>query len=153
MGGCKDKALELVGRRPHFRQELRQKLLDRGFSDQEVESALADLGRLGLLDDLRNARDMAAGSLSRKGFGPRRMRYELQRRGVEEGVAHTVVSEIFEEPDAELQRAREIVARGGSGPRSDRDRMARQLDRKGFSKSVILRVLEDMDSDLEGPLD
>ena len=146
MGDCKDKALDLVGRRPHFRRELQRKLLDRGFSAREVDSALDDLVRLDLLDDLQHARDMAAGSMTRKGFGPRRMRFELQRRGVEEFTAESVVSEVFENPDEELRRALEAAEKKGARGRDDTDRLARQLDRKGYSTAVILRVLGDLES-------
>ena len=147
MGDCRDKALDLVGRRPHFRQELLQKLLARGYPSLEVEAALEDLERLGLLDDLEHARSMAAGSMTRKGLGPRRMLHELLRRGVGEDTAETVVAEVFADPEEELRRARRLVLRAGSGVRASRDRLARQLDRKGYSTAVILRVLESIEQD------
>jgi SOS response regulatory protein OraA/RecX len=74
------------------------------------------------------------------------MRFELQRRGVEESTAETVVTQVFEDPGEELRRAREIAARKSHGGAVEPDRLARQLDRKGFSKSVILRVLDDLES-------
>lgn len=144
MGDCKDKALDLVGRRPHFRRELQHKLLNRGYSPEKVGEALEDLARLGLLDDLQHARDLAAGSMTRKGFGPRRIRLELRRRGVEEAIAETVVAEVFEDPGEELRRALAAVGERETDRRSDADRLARKLDRKGYSKGVILRVLGDL---------
>lgn len=147
MGDCKRKALDLVARRPHFARQLERKLLERGFPVEEVSTALDDLTRLGLLDDPQNARDLAAGSLTRKGFGPRRMLLELRRRGVEEAVAETAVSEVFEDPEEELRRAREIAGRKGLAGQVDTDRLARQLDRKGYSKAVILSVLDDSEYD------
>ena len=144
MGDCRDKALDLVGRRPHFRRELQQKLLDRGFPPSEVNDVLEDLARLGLLDDLQHAQDMATGYLTRKGFGPRRIRFELRRRGVEEQTAARVVAEVFEDPEEELRRARDVAGRKSLRGAFDRDRLARQLDRKGYSKAVILRVLREI---------
>lgn len=144
MGSSKDKALDLVGRRPHFRRELQQKLLDRGFPTDEVDSALEDLARLGLLDDLGAARDLASGPMTRKGYGPRRMLMELQRRGADETVIETVVAEVFEESEEEYRRASRVALRQGGGPDANRDRLARHLDRKGYSKAVILRVLGDL---------
>ena len=148
MGECRDKALELVGRRPHFHRELQQKLLSRGFPPEEVEEALQDLVRLGLLDDLEHAHGLATGSMSRKGFGPRRIRLELHRRGVEEEVVDTVVARVFADPEEELLRARAVAQRKGiGGQQIDRDRLARHLDRKGYSKAVIVRVLRELDTD------
>ena len=145
MGDCHDKALELVARRPHFRRELEQKLVRRGFSSDEVESTLEELARVGLLDDLAHAREMAAGSMARKSFGPRRMRAELMRRGVEEAVIDTVLAEVFSDPEEELRRARNAAQRRREGAAADLSRVGRFLDRKGFSKSVILRVLDELE--------
>jgi len=147
LGSCKDKALDLVARRPHFQRELRHKLLDRGFAIEEVDSALEDVARLGLLDDPGAARDLAAGPMTRKGFGPRRMRMELLRRGVDETTVETVLAELFEEAEEEYRRAREAASRQGIGKTVDRDRLARHLDRKGYSKAVILQVLRDLEGD------
>lgn len=145
MGDCHDKALELVARRPHFRRELDQKLSRRGFSRDEIESTLEALSQTGLLDDLAHARDLAVGPLARKDFGPRRVRAELMRRGVEEEVAERVVSEIFSEPEEEFRRAREAARKQSGAPAVDDSRLGRYLDRKGYSKSVILRILEEID--------
>ena len=147
MGDCKDKAFDLVGRRPHFQRELERKLLSRGFSDDEVGAVVQDLVRLGLLDDLKHARELAAGSMARKGFGPRRVRFELLRRGLDESLAETVVAEEFEDPGEELRRARGVAARKSGLGRADTDRLARHLDRKGYSKPVILRVLREAETD------
>ena len=83
--------------------------------------------------------------MTRKGLGPRRMRFELQRRGVADDTAESVVAQVFADPEEEFRRARETAARKGDGGRVEADRLARQLDRKGFSKAVILRVLSDLE--------
>ncbi len=145
MGDCHDKALELVARRPHFRRELEQKLVRRGFSSDEVESTLVELARIGLLDDLAHAREMAGGSMARKSFGPRRMRAEFMRRGVEETVIDMVIADVFSDPEEEFRRARDAAHRRSEGGAADLSRVGRFLDRKGFSKSVILRVLEEFE--------
>jgi regulatory protein len=145
LGDCHDKALELVARRPHFRRELDQKLARRGFSRDEIESTLEALSPTGLVDDLAHARDLAVGPLARKDFGPRRVRAELMRRGVEEEVAERVVSGVFSEPEEELRRAREAARKRSGASAMDDSRLGRYLDRKGYSKSVILRILEEID--------
>ena len=144
MGSCHDKALELVARRPHFRRELEQKLVRRDFSAPEVAETLEKLAHAGLVDDAGHARDLAAGSMARKRFGPRRMRAELVRRGVDETVVDEVVSEAFPGIEEELSRARDLAARASSSKRDDPARVGRFLDRKGYSKSVILRILDEL---------
>ena len=150
MVSCRDKALDLVGRRPHFRQELLQKLTDRGYPLADIEAVLDDLTRLGLLDDPRHAREMVSGSMTRKGFGPRRMRHELRRRGVDDSIADTAVSEVFDDPDEELRRARVFTEGKTIAGQTARDRLARQLDRKGYSAAVIIRVLGEIGFDQSG---
>ena len=145
MGDCQDKALDLVARRPHFRRELEEKLSRRGFPGDEIEATLVELARLGLIDDLAHARNLAAGPMTRKDFGPRRVRIELMRRGVDEGVADSVVAESFSDPGEEFRRAREATRKKGEARAMDSARLARHLDRKGYSKSVILRILEEFD--------
>lgn len=147
MRDCRDKALDLVARRPHFRRELQRKLLDRGFGFEDVEIVLEELTGLGVLDDLENAEDLASGPMTRKGFGPRRMKSELQRRGVDETTADTAVARIFSDSEEELRRAREAAGRKAFTGQIDRGRLARHLDRKGFSKPVILRIVDELGSD------
>jgi regulatory protein len=138
---CYTKAQELLARRPHFRRELAVKLASRSFSDEEIESALTRLAEQGYLDDLEHALDLARGSLQRKGYGPRRLRYELDRRGAPEKVVDEVVEAVM--ADGELVPARRVAARWLSRGNRDRQALARHLDRKGYSTGVILQVLEE----------
>jgi len=144
LSGCREKALELLGHRAHFRRELQRKLAQRGFAEDEIEATLHELSGLGLIDDLSQARQLASGPLTRKSFGPGRMRVELLRKGVEEDVAEIVIKEVFDGPEEELERAREAARRKLGSVSGDAARLARYLDRRGFSKGVILSLLEEL---------
>lgn len=144
---CLEKALGLLSRRPHFRGELTRKLRDRGFDPGEVDAVVSELERRGLIDDRRSAMELAGGSLRRKGYGPRRIRAELLRRGVEEGVAEAVAAEIFDAPGEELRRAREVVRRWRRATPGNGSRLARHLNRKGYSKRTIVEILGETEPD------
>jgi regulatory protein len=146
---CRDKALSLLAQRPHFTAELVRKLQARGFAEPVIEQTLEYLEGHGWLDDRRFALEMAAGSLSRKGFGPRRMRAELERRGVDGEIAEAAVASVFEGPGDELEAARRALSRRSRG-HGGRAAAGRYLERRGFSTGVILTVLEDTDFDSEG---
>ena len=142
---CYAKAQELLARRPHFRRELAMKLASREFSAEEIDTAIARLAEQGYLDDLENAFAMARGPLQRKGYGPRRLRHELERRGAPEEVVDEVLAAVLAE--GEEAPARQAAERWRSRGRHDRQALARHLDRKGYSKGVILRVLEELESE------
>ena len=142
---CYTNAQELLARRPHFRRELAVKLASRKFSDEEIETTLARLAEQGYLDDLEHAFDLARGPLRRKGYGPRRLRHELERRGAAEEVVDAVLAAVL--ADGELTPARRAAERWLSRGKRDRQALARHLDRKGYSTGVILRVLEELEGE------
>ena len=74
-------ALRLLARREHSALELRHKLASRNVDDAVIDSLVAELAARGLLSDLRFADAYARGRYER-GFGPVRIRAELQERGV-----------------------------------------------------------------------
>lgn len=135
------KAFDLLALRPHFRAELALKLDRRDFEGEVVTATLDRLEELGYLDDLAAARGFAGRKVSRGGWGPRRLRAELVRRGVGDGTVATVVAEAFAGGEGEAVRsaAERWAERGGKG----RDRLARYLDRRGFSKTAIVEILSE----------
>ena len=136
---CYDKAVELLGRRPHFRRRLAAKLAQRGYEEEEVAAALARLAAQGYLDDARLAREVARGRATRAGEGARRIKAELERRGASAADAAAAVADVAADDDtaAAAEAARRWRRRGGS----DAAALARHLDRKGFSRRAILTVL------------
>ncbi len=133
------KAVELLGRRSHFRRELETKLGQRGYEETEVDETLARLEDRGLIDDAQTAREFVRGRLARKAMGRPRLAHELRARGVDSGVANEVLDELYPDDDLELAR------RAARGARS-RDAVARRLDRLGFRGPTIVAVLEELDA-------
>ncbi len=137
---CYRKAADLLARRPHFRRELEEKLSRRRYGREEIEAVLERLSRQGYLDDVECARRLTAGALKRRGFGPRRARAELERRGASPEAVEEALAQSFGDGDLEL--ARQVAAawsarsraRGGAA-------LARHLDRKGFTPAAIRAVL------------
>ena len=86
------KAMELLARREHSRLELRQKLLQRGYSPELIDPVLDRLIEERLLDEGRYAEIYACGRAD-KGYGPLRIARELRERGVpEDQVAATLAT-------------------------------------------------------------
>ncbi len=142
---CFDKACDLLALRPHFRAELERKLGERGHDGEAIAAALARLEELGYLDDAGCARSLAAGPLSRRGYGPLRMRAELERRGAPAAVAAEAVAAVFAEGEAPAARRaaeRWLSRRRPGGPA--RAALARHLDRKGFAAGVVLGLVREL---------
>jgi regulatory protein len=136
-------AVKLLAVREHSVHELRKKLASR-FSDGElIERVLADLQRRNLLSDERFT-EQYVGLRTRKGYGPLRIRAELDERGIaselieawlDAGPAHWAA----QMRDVARQRFGEEIATD----RKEQARRARFLAYRGFPESLIRSYLWD----------
>ena len=75
-------ALDALARRDHATEDLRRKLLDKGYDAEVVAPLLEALRAEKLLDDRRYTENFVAYHAAR-GQGPLRIRAELRRHGLE----------------------------------------------------------------------
>ncbi|MFP5287762.1 MAG: regulatory protein RecX, partial [Thermoanaerobaculia bacterium] len=100
------KAVQLLGSRPHFRRELQAKLAQRGFPAEEIEEALDRLTEQGYLDDSKTAAGFVEQRLSRNHEGRVRLRAELAKRGAP---AEAIEDALAGLPEDDLEPAREAA--------------------------------------------
>ena len=142
----RQKALELLSRRPHSRKELCDKLLRRGVSEQSAQDCVEWLSELGFLNDGEYAGAVAR-HYTAKGYGAGRVREELRRRGVERELADETLAglpETTEKLDA-------FIARRLVDP-SDRDsvrKISAALFRRGYSWEEIRSALRRFQTEIE----
>ena len=139
---CYQKALELLALRPHFVEQLRQKLSDRHYDAEEIEASIARLLESGLLEDYETARGFVESRLRRGPIGGRRMAMELSRRGATEAVVEVMLEESFS--GSELEAVREVAQRWAAHGKRNWQALARHLDRKGFASGSIWTVVEEI---------
>jgi regulatory protein len=130
----KERALRLLTVRSRSRSELQQRLLRAGFEPEEVESALADLERVGLIDDEAFAREVAEYQ-RRKGMGQRAGMNALRVKGVDRELAERVAAEA--NPEDEAERALEVAVQRlqklrGLDPATRQRRLQDFLMRRGY---------------------
>lgn len=77
----KDICLRLLTRREHSRKELSEKLAYRGFEAEMANEVIAELAEQGWQSDHRYSECFARQRID-KGYGPLRIAFELQQRGV-----------------------------------------------------------------------
>jgi regulatory protein len=124
-------ATRALARREHSRRSLRERLQRAGVGESELEDALAELERVGLLDDARFARERAR-VLAERGKGDAAIRFDLERAGV--GTAE--VEDALAELEPERERAERLIGHRGGGPAT-----ARLLAGRGFDDDVVAAVV------------
>jgi regulatory protein len=124
-------ALDALSRRDHASEELRRKLLDKGYDPTVVASLIERLYAEKLLDDRRYVENFVAYHAAR-GHGPMRVRADLGKAGVQ---GEQVESSLAAYPDWTLQLHRAREKKFGTPLPSnyaDRQRQARFLGYRGF---------------------
>lgn len=135
------RALSYLTRREYSRQELERKLsCDESVSD-ELKNILDKLEQQKLLSDERVAEQVLY-TRSRK-YGSRRIRYELQRKGINDHLIETAMKD-FEQTEFAVAQAL-WSKKFGHAPATlaERGKQVRFLAGKGFPARVINKVLSD----------
>lgn len=130
------RALRLLARREHSRQELARKLAPHAESTEAVKAVLESLVQRKQLSEERFAEERAR-SMARK-YGAARIRQDLKSKGVNEELIDRVST------DGELERARAILERKYRNPATTREERAKRmrfLQSRGFSSEVIFSLL------------
>ena len=137
--------LKLLGRRELSVAQLRSRLIDREYSPEEADEAVAKLLENGALDDQRVARAYARTASKIKGRGRLRVARELQAIGISRDIAAEAVAEVFSDQDerALIDRAIQKKLRGGKKPSTmqERARLYQFLMRQGFTPAAVALAL------------
>ncbi len=134
---AKASALSGIANRARTRSEVADALARKGFAETIIADTVADLERLGLVDDAAYARAFARGRFSARGYGPARLRQDLQRKGVAREAIEAALSELTEAEDMG-DAAREQAAKKWRSLASEDDLRKRKkktmdyLVRRGF---------------------
>jgi len=131
------RALRLLARREHTRQELECKLTPHAGSAEELQGLIAGLKQKNQLSEERYA-EARARQLARK-YGAARIRQDLKAKGVSEELISR-----FSSSSDELQKAKGILERKSRTPAATREERARRmrfLQSRGFSSKIIFSLL------------
>jgi len=130
------RALRLLARREHTRQELENKLSPHATSSEDLQSLISGLQQKNQLSEERFAEERAR-SLSRK-YGAARIRQDLRAKGVSDELISRVTGE------GELERARAILERKYRSVATTREEKAKRMrfmQSRGFSSEIIFKLL------------
>lgn len=132
-----NKAIHLLSLREHSRKELQQKLLLRHYALSDILQVLNELSEKELQSDARFVESYIH-SRSSKGYGPERIRMELQHRGVDD----SVIEIAFHEEKVDWQKLAEKVYQkkfGFTAPKNLQEKTKRQqfMRYRGFDSRHI----------------
>ncbi len=144
---AKNAAYRLLTYRPRSRRELGEKLREKGFHDDAIETVIDHCTRFGYLDDLKFAVQWASSRVRLRSFGRRRIERELRDKGVDRETVSAAFEAVFS-PDTELGTAMEAAEKKmktltSADRETRRRRLAGFLERKGFSFEIIRSVVKE----------
>jgi regulatory protein len=142
-------AARLLRGRAHTSGEMREKLRRRAARAGDADTVLANLRRLGYLDDRRFAENFATARLENEGLGRTRVLRDLRQRHVAPKLAEEAVARTYKEQDEvaliEAFLARKYRSHDLAALLSEERHLAsawRRLRYAGFSSASSLRVLK-----------
>lgn len=143
-----DAGLRLLQTRLQSTAEMRRKLMRKEYGDTIVDAVIADLTRLGYLDDARFAKTKALSAAQHKQHGRRRAKIELLKAGVQGEVADKALGDVYEATDT-LAVARELARKQAPRlmrlePDVARRRLVGMLQRRGFDYDDIKPVVDEV---------
>ena len=148
------RAAKLLAAKPRSVAELRERLLEKSWTDEAaVDAALAKLKEYGYLDDERFAFGFASFRVRQKPVGRQRLARDLQLKQVPRETADAALDLVYQEtPEEQLieqairKRAR---LRGRPSTRQETKSLYDHLLRQGFSYDLIIRKVREASAPVE----
>jgi len=146
-------AVRLLARREHSIEELRRKLLAKGYPPEHIEPVIQKLAGKRLVSDVRFTSSFVHHH-AKRGQGPVRIRAELRQQGI----ADSQVEEALRSAEIDwVQLAREVRRRkfGATAPRSlgERAKQARFLQYRGFDAEQLRAAFREESGEADGAPD
>ncbi len=100
---CYDKALSLLALREHSVEEMKQKLLSKGYNKSEIEEAIKKLKDENFLSDSRFCQVYIRSRLKKNPEGKSLLILRLKQKGISSDLAKSEVDSYFEENSEEIE--------------------------------------------------
>jgi len=156
LAGARSAAYRLLTVQARTEAQLRAALLRRGYSEEHVAEVMAEMVRLGYIDDVAAASRWAEYAAGERRYGVRGIASRLSGRGIDPELAAQAAQAAYEaEGVDEYQVAWDLaVLRISPGSQGEPPagqlreralgRIARFLERRGFRADTISRVVRDL---------
>ena len=131
-----NKALDIVSRREHSEKEIKNKLLEKFDAPEIIEQVVLKLIENNLINDVRFA-EMYVLIRKRKGFGPKKIQFELMARGIDDSISSLVITEEGSWKEAAQKAFNKKFKNGASQEFKEKNKQKTFLQNRGFSFEEI----------------
>ena len=131
-----NKALDILSRREHSQKELTEKLIKKFDKSELIYNVLDKLSEKNLINDTRFS-EAYVSARKRKGFGPKKIMYELIARGVIENIAYDAIENEGGWKDAALKVFNKKFKKGKAMDFKELNKQKAFLQNRGFSFEEI----------------
>lgn len=148
--GAKTVALHFLARRQRTEREVRDKLREKEFADEEIEKTIENLRTLGFLNDEEFARSFIRNQLALRPKGKLVLKQKLILLGVKRETIDAALTEVFQETsqeDAATEAARKFLKKSAGSrddPRKTKQKLAAFLSRRGFTWDIVSSVTKNV---------
>ena len=137
-----NRAVKLLAAKPRAIEELRERLLEKSWTDREiVDRVIEKLKEYKYLDDAQFARDVATSKLRQKPQGKRALQYAMSRKKLDRETVEAAIKDAFEKmPEdslIDIAIAKRIRLKGSPETREDTKKFVDYLLRHGFDYELI----------------
>ena len=140
-------ALKLLGYRARTEKELQERLAGKKYEPEIIGDVLAKLVKAKLVHDQEFASNYARDKLSISRRGPRRIYFELVRRGVAKDIADQATKLVNKDEELEVAQ---VLLQSRQRQWAKLDPLARKrraiglLARRGFSPNILSQLLKEL---------
>ena len=147
--------LNRLSYRQRSERELRNSMVRKGYTEDNIETAIDYCKEHGYVDDLKFAESFVKDKMNLNKYGPERIKYDLMVKGVSRDIIDKV---LVVDRDEQTEMAKDAASKKMRSYRKDNKKdiyrkLSGFLQRKGFTYDVISTVvretLDNMDEDEE----
>lgn len=152
---ARNKAIKFLGFKARTEKEVFDKLLDEEYSEDVIEKTLEYLKKYDYINDETYARNFIKEKFNLRGYGCKRLSYELKLKGIKGDIIDEVIFELKDEEEIdENSMATELLRKKIKGETNMdyklKQRLYGFLARKGYNSSVIKYAFNEvLQEDLE----
>lgn len=142
---CTNFALNFLGYRQRSEKEIVDRLRKKDFDEDMIKKTLVYLREHRLINDLEFAKSFMRDKININKHGPRKIQYELYKKGISQAIIDQVLDE--DDEDDEYSRALELAQKKFPSYKND-DRNAQYrklggfLQRRGYSSHCVYKILD-----------